>query len=71
MSTHEAGSFSTHYNALRGSVEALRTLDVADLDEMLTLVDRASQAYKGCQGRILAVRKLLEQRLGEDAPSEA
>jgi exodeoxyribonuclease VII small subunit len=66
MSTPKAGSFSSHYFTLKSSVDALRQMDVADLDEMLTQVDRASKAYKGCQERISAVKRLLEQRLGED-----
>lgn len=64
MSTPEALSFATHYQALETSVDALRRMDVADLDQMLAQVDAASAAYKGCQERIQAVRRLLEQRLG-------
>jgi exonuclease VII small subunit len=64
MATAEAQGFSAHYLRLQQSVERLRGLDVADLDELLTLVDAASGAYKGCQQRIEAVRTLLDQRLG-------
>lgn len=70
MSTPQAVSFATHYEALKNSVEELRQMDVADLDQMLAQVDRASQAYKGCQERIQAVKKLLDQRLGEDNKTE-
>lgn len=66
MSTPKAGSFSSHYTTLKSSVEALRQMDVADLDDMLTQVDRASKAYKGCQERIQAVKRLLELRLGDE-----
>lgn len=63
MSTPETQRFAEHYQDLRESVEALRQMDVADLDDMLTQVDRASKAYKGCQERIQAVKRLLEDRL--------
>lgn len=63
MSTPETQRFSEHYQDLRQSVEALRQMDVADLDDMLAQVDRASRAYRGCQERIHAVKRLLEERL--------
>jgi exonuclease VII small subunit len=64
MSTPEATTFAAHYQTLQACVESLRRMGVADLDDMLTQVDRASAAYKGCQERIQAVRQLLEERLG-------
>lgn len=67
MSTPDTQRFADHYQELHQSVEALRRMGVADLDDMLTQVDRASRAYRGCQERIQAVKRLLDERL-ESAP---
>jgi len=67
MSTPAATQFATHYKTLQQSVERLRTLDVPDLDELVTLVDTANAAYRGCKARIDAVQGLLDASL---APAE-
>lgn len=67
MAAPETTSFAHHFETLRHHVERLRTLDVAELDELVTLVSEAGTAYRQCKARIEAVRLLLNETLQQPA----
>lgn len=66
MSAPETAHFAKNFQTLRQSVDRLRALDVAELDELVDLVGQASQAYQQCKARIAAVRTLLDATLHAD-----
>lgn len=55
----KAESYQKNYQKLKKIAETMRDIDEPDIDQLLTMVGEASEAYKNCQARIEAVEKAL------------
>lgn len=64
-------SYIENFKILADAAQELREQEVADIDRLVPLVDRALAAYTACKGRISAVEKLLADRLGAAMPGRA
>jgi exodeoxyribonuclease VII small subunit len=65
MSTEDSQTFAKHYARLKDINEQIRTMDETAIDKLLPLVEQGVESRKICEARIDAVKKRLEQLLGE------
>ena len=56
-------SYAQSYRELSQSAEKLRTLPPEDIDELVGLVETATQAHRSCKERLASVRSLVEEKL--------
>ncbi|ODN43824.1 exodeoxyribonuclease VII small subunit [Piscirickettsia litoralis] len=61
MTKATSKKFQDNYNTLKEVAEHLRTQTEPDIDELIPMIKRASQAYKTCKQRLEAVRIELEK----------
>lgn len=52
-------SYQENYQKLKKIAETMREQQEPDIDQLVELVNQASEAYKKCQARIEAVEKAL------------
>lgn len=57
--SEEALSYLENYQKLKHIAEIIREQEELDIDQLIPLVEQATQAYKNCQARIEAVEKAL------------
>ena len=63
-------SYAQSYRELSQSAEKLRTLPPEDIDELVGLVETATQAHRACKERLASVRALVEEKLRQgDEPA--
>lgn len=53
-------NFRYHYDNLQETVGLLQDGEVENIDELIPLVEKATESYKSCMARLDAVSKLLE-----------
>lgn len=58
-------SFAEAYKLLQVNAEKLRRQDDLDIDSLVPIVQKSSEAYAICKERIAAVRAALEEHLKE------
>lgn len=56
-------SYQENFNKLQEIAQKLSQSDGIDIDELVPMVDDATQAYQLCQSRIEAVESALNKRL--------
>ncbi|AKP73478.1 hypothetical protein Psal006b_02158 [Piscirickettsia salmonis] len=61
MSKTNSKKFQDNYMVLKDVAEHLRTQTEPDIDELIPMIKRASQAYQTCKQRLEAVRNELEK----------
>lgn len=59
-------SFNQNYETLKKISETLRNQREPNIDELIPMVEQATQAYKVCQGRLAAVKTALDAYLPKD-----
>lgn len=64
--TEKTETFKQHYDNLRTIAEKMRTQQEPDIDTLVPMVDSALESYKVCKGRLDSVKKMLDERFGED-----
>jgi len=52
-------TYIENYQRLKDIAEAMRDIDEPDIDQLVVMVNEATEAYKNCQARIEAVEKAL------------
>ncbi|RKZ56973.1 MAG: ATPase [Candidatus Parabeggiatoa sp. nov. 3] len=52
-------TYIEHYQKLKDIAEAMRDIEEPDIDQLVVMVNEATEAYKNCQARIEAVEKVL------------
>ena len=52
-------TYIVHYQRLKDIAEAMRDIEEPDIDQLVVMVNEATEAYKNCQARIEAVEKVL------------
>jgi exodeoxyribonuclease VII small subunit len=52
-------SYQKNYQTLKKIAQAMREQQEPDIDQLIELVNQATEAYKKCQARIEAVEKAL------------
>ena len=62
-------SFSQNYQILQTIAQKLSQSGEVDIDELVPMVDQATQAYQLCKSRLDAVEEALSQRLDGQNPS--
>jgi exodeoxyribonuclease VII small subunit len=67
MTTRQTETFAGSYALLQKSVQRLRQTEVSDIDELVGIVDSATEAYKACQARLEAIAALTGDRLADPA----
>lgn len=65
----EPKTFKEAYAVLQGHAEILRTQKEPNIDDLLTIVNESTAAYKTCQDRIKAVESALSEALGAAEPA--
>ena len=63
MAADEKSRYAENREILRKAAERLKRETDIDIDQLVSLVDEASEAYKVCRERIDAVEQLLKDRL--------
>lgn len=63
--TNQAQTYNEAYQQLRSGVDQLRRTDIANMDELVPLVERTTAAYQVCKKRLDAVEKLVKGTLGK------
>jgi exodeoxyribonuclease VII small subunit len=59
-------SFSTNFNILQQAVDRLQDSEGISVDELLPLVDKATEAYNQCKKRLQLVENALEKRFQDN-----
>lgn len=59
--TASAENFSQSYETLKTIAETLRTQREANVDELIPMLEKATQAYKICKSRLEAVQVALKE----------
>jgi exodeoxyribonuclease VII small subunit len=57
----EQQKFTPNYEILKAIAENLRTQREANIDELIPMIEKATNAYKVCRDRLAAVKAALEQ----------
>ena len=70
MSTKNQDSFTKNYAILENAVEKLQDDENISVDDLLPLVDQATEAYGKCKKRLQLVEDALEQRFQNNATNE-
>jgi len=52
-------TYIDNYQRLKDIAAAMRDIDEPDIDQLVVMVNEATEAYKNCQARIEAVEKVL------------
>jgi exodeoxyribonuclease VII small subunit len=52
-------TYIDNYQKLKNIAEAMRDIEEPDIDQLVVMVNEATEAYKNCQARIEAVEKAL------------
>lgn len=63
MALKKTDNFTQNYAALQKSVQRLRSTEVANIDELVGIIDEAVEAYKGCSARLEAIQVLTGEKL--------
>jgi exodeoxyribonuclease VII small subunit len=66
MAAEQTESFKQHYQNLRTIAETMRTQQEPDIDQLIPQVDSALKSYGICKERLDAVKKLLDERFGQE-----
>lgn len=69
MANEQTETFKQHYDNLKAIAEKMRTQQEPDIDQLIPQVDSALASYKVCKDRLDSVKKLLDERFGEDQAS--
>ena len=56
----QKASYKENYQKLKQIAEVMHNQEEPDIDQLVTIVGNATEAYKNCQARIEAVEKVLE-----------
>ncbi len=62
--------FTENYQKLQTIAQKLSSAGEVDIDELIPMVDEASQAYQVCKSRLEAVEKALSERLDDTETNE-
>lgn len=63
-------TFKENYATLEKIAQRLAQDENIDIDELVPLVDHATQAYQVCKERLDAVEKALQERLNRETEEE-
>lgn len=63
-------TYSEAYQKLRAGVDQLRRTDIANMDELVPLVEQTTAAYQVCKKRLDAVEKLVKGTLSQAQDKE-
>lgn len=61
----ENQTYNEAYQKLRAGVDQLRRTDIANMDELVPLVEQTTAAYQVCKKRLDAVEKLVKGTLSQ------
>lgn len=65
-------SYNEAYRQLKNGVEQLRRTDIANMDDLVPLVEQTTVAYQVCKKRLDAVEALIKDALGRaDSSNES
>lgn len=65
-------SYNEAYRQLKSGVEQLRRTDIANMDDLVPLVEQTTVAYQVCKKRLDAVEALIKDALGRaDSSNES
>ncbi len=57
--SQKATTYKKNYQKLKKIADAMRDTDELDIDQLVAMVNEATEAYKNCQNRVEAVEKAL------------
>ena len=63
-------SYQASFKVLEEISERLQSNELVDVDELIPLMDQATQAYNVCKERLEAVEKALESRIDAIDPEQ-
>lgn len=63
MATQKTENFADNYSKLEKSVQRLRTTEVSDVDELVSIIDGAVEAYRACAARLDTIQSLTGEKL--------
>lgn len=63
--TNQAQTYNDAYQQLRAGVDQLRRTDIANMDDLVPLVEQTTAAYQVCKKRLDAVEKLVQGTLSQ------
>jgi len=66
----EHQTYNEAYQKLRNGVDQLRRTDIANMDELVPLVEQTTAAYQVCRQRLEAVEKLVKGALNQAQESK-
>lgn len=66
MATAETETFKANYDNLRSIAEKMRSQQEPDIDQLIPQVDSALASYQVCKDRLGTVKKMLDERFGEE-----
>jgi len=59
--------FTPNYEVLKQIAESLRTQREANIDELIPMIEKATNAYKICKNRLEEVKVALEQYMPQNS----
>jgi len=59
-------SFNSSYTTLKDISETLRTQEDPDIDALIDMIKKASNAYDNCKTRLADVKKVLNEHMPEE-----
>jgi len=63
----EKQKFTPHYEELKQIAETLRVQREANIDELIPMIEKATNAYKICKDRLAEVKLALEQYMPQNS----
>ncbi len=63
--TNPAQTYNEAYQQLRAGVDQLRHTNIANMDDLVPLVEQTTAAYQVCKQRLDAVEKLVKGTLSQ------
>lgn len=66
MLKSQSETFKHNYNNLKSIAEKMRMQQEPDIDQLIPMVDSALGSYKICKERLDGVKKLLNDRFGDE-----
>lgn len=68
--TNKTESFNESYGVLKEISEKLRNQSEPNIDELIPMLQKATNAYNVCKSRLGSVKEALKEHLANDNPSE-
>lgn len=63
---NQASKYNEAYKELRNCVDQVRRTDISNIDDLVPLVEKTTQAYNVCKDRLNAVEKLIKDSFGDN-----